>query len=121
MHYYDLAVEKMQQIEFEDYTYVKWKFGNMKRQRFQLYCDSKTYILAITKEVSMNRDLQDKYLFMRSVFFKTFLSTLLYPMICTYLKRIPRFIEDFHINIEEAHVKNFFELPFIDSESTSNY
>lgn len=79
-----------------------------------VFNDGKNYILAITKEISVNRDIEDKYLFMRSLFFKSYLSTLLVSKDMKLLEANPQFIEEFLV---QKDGNNFFELSFIDPRS----
>ena len=118
IHYYDLALKKGQQVEFEDYTYEITEVRKYETTVIPIHDKEEQYILALTREVAFNRDMQDKYLFMRSIFFKTFLSTVLVSKELELLEANPRFVEDFDINIEELHGKSFFDLPFIDPKSS---
>lgn len=117
LHYYDLAVEKLQQIEFQDYTYFTAEVRKYETTIIPIVEKGNIYVLATTKEIAFDRDLQDKYLFMRSVFFKTFLSTVLISNNLELIEANPGFTEDFNINIEEIRGKKFLDLPFIDPDS----
>lgn len=119
-YYYDLTLEKQEQVEFEDYTYAKMEVRKQRTSTIPVEQNDKSYILAITKEVSMNREIEDKYLFMRSVFFKSFLSTILVSNDMKLLEANPRFIKEFNIHLDEVQDKSLFELPFIDQESVAS-
>ena len=117
LHYYDLAIERQEQMEFEDYTYTKFEVRKQKTSVVPVMHEQEEYILAITREVAVGREMEDKYLFMRSLFFKTFLSTILISTDMQLLEANPKFVADFNIHLDEIQDKYFFDLPFIDSLS----
>lgn len=117
MHYYDAALAKKQQLVFEDYVYLKDSVLKHETTAIPVLKEDEQYILAITREVAFDRELQDKYLFMRSVFFKTFLSTVLISKDGQFLEANPRFIDEFDITFDEVRGRNFFDLPFIDPDN----
>ena len=75
--YYNMALDTNTQQNFQDYTSFKSEVRKYETTVIPVIDDEDQYVLAITKEIAFERDLQDKYLFMRSVFLKTFLSTVL--------------------------------------------
>lgn len=115
--HYDITTEHHKQVEFEDYTYEKMNVRKQRTTSIPVIQDGKNYILAITKEVSMSRDLEDKYLFMRSLFSNSFLSTLLVSNNMQLLEANPTFIEEFNIQMEDASQKCIFDMAFIDKET----
>ncbi|ATP40212.1 diguanylate cyclase [Solibacillus sp. R5-41] len=117
LHYYNLSFEKHEQVDFEDFTYTKSEIRKQNTSAVPITRGDKQFVLATTKEVPFNRDMEDKYLFMRSVFFKSFLSTVLISTDLQLLEANPKFVEDFNIQLDEVHKKNFFDLPFIDEKS----
>lgn len=117
LYNYDLALDRQEQMEFEDYTYLKFEVSKQKTSAIPIISNKEKYILAFTREVPVGREMEDKYLFMRSVFFKTFLSTILVSTDMKLLEANPKFIDDFNIRLDEIQNKSFFDLPFIDSES----
>lgn len=116
-HYYDLALETAQQMIFEDYMYFKHAIMKHESTAIPVFDGDKHYILAITREIAFDRELQDKYLFMRSIFFKTFLSTVLISKNGQFLEANPRFIDEFGLVPEDVRGCQFFDLPFIDPET----
>lgn len=117
IHYYNLSFEKGEQVDFEDFTYTKSEIRKQTTSAVPITKENKQFVLATTKEVPFDRDIEDKYLFMRSVFFKSFLSTVLISTDLQLLEANPKFVEDFNIQLDEIQGKNFFDLPFIDNES----
>ncbi|MEO4054872.1 diguanylate cyclase [Solibacillus sp. CAU 1738] len=114
LNYYHLASETKEQQAFQDYTYFTNEVRKYESNVYPVIRDGATYILAITKEIAFDRDIQDKYLFMRSVFFNTFLSTVLISNDLKLIEANPRFLKDFNINIEEVRWQPFLNLPFIE-------
>ena len=110
---YHLAVEKNGQVSYQDYIYYLSEVKKYETTVIPIFDENRTFILAITKEIAFERDLEDKYLFMRSVFFNSFLSTVLVSKDGRLLEANPQFIEDFNLEIEEVRLKDFLELPFI--------
>lgn len=116
-HYYTVAIEKKQQVVFEDYVYLQGNIRKHESTVIPVFDGDSQYILTITRDVVFDRELQDKYLFMRSIFFKTFLSTVLISKDLQLLEANPRFIDDFDIQIDDVRGKDFCALPFMDPES----
>lgn len=114
---YNLTLQNQKQMEYEDYTYDKMEVRKQRTTSIPVFLNEKTYILAITKEVSLGRDLEDKYLFMRSLHSSSFISTLLVSNDMHLLEANPTFIHEFSICMEEAHSQSLFDMKFMDSKS----
>lgn len=110
---YNQAVKDKEQIEYHDYICLAGEVRKYENMVFPSFVDGKTYILAITKETSYDRDFEDKYLFMRSVFFNTFLSTVMVSKNGRILEVNPQFLDDFKVDLEEVRGQNFLDLPII--------
>jgi len=110
---YRRAVETKEQVCYRDYIYFRAEVKKYETTVIPIFDEERTFVLAITKEIAFDRDLEDKYLFMRSIFFNTFLSTVLISHDGRLLEANPQFIEDFNLDIEEVRLKNLLELPFI--------
>ena len=119
IHQYNLAINKNNQHEFEDYSYFKFSVHKHETTVIPVHIDEEIYVLAITKEISIDRDIQDKYLFMRSIFFKTFLSTVLVKSDGTLIEANPTFLDGFNLNIDDVRGKKFVELPIFTEESAN--
>lgn len=117
VHNYNLALQQKKQIAYDDYAYFAAEVRKYETTVVPIFQQDGEYILAITKEIKFDRDIEDKYLFLRSVFFKTFLSTVLISDDLSLLEANPKFIEDFNINLNELRGLNFLNLPFIDAQS----
>ncbi|MFJ8235351.1 diguanylate cyclase domain-containing protein [Ureibacillus sp. NPDC094379] len=121
---YNRAIETEKQIEYQDYIYLANEVRKYESTVFPSFLDGEIYLLTITKEISYDRDVDDKYLFMRSVFFHSFLSTVLISNDGRLLEANPQFLNDFNINIDEVRGRGFLELPIINQknvEQLKNY
>jgi len=114
---YDRAIESGKQIEYQDYIYLANEVRKYESTVFPSFLDGDIYLLTITKEISYDRDVDDKYLFMRSVFFHSFLSTVLISNDGRLLEANPQFLNDFNINIDEVRGRGFLELPIINQKN----
>jgi diguanylate cyclase (GGDEF)-like protein/PAS domain S-box-containing protein len=117
INHYNLAIDKNGQHEFEDYAYIKFSVHKHETTVIPVHIDGEIYVLAITKEISIDRDIQDKYLFMRSVFFKTFLSTVLVKSDGTLIEANPTFLEGFDLQIDDVRGKKMVDLPIFTDQS----
>ena len=77
LYHYQIAEQRQEQVEFEDYTYTDFEVRKQKTSIIPVNTEGKPYLLVITREVPFDKDLEDNHLFMRSYFFETFLSTIL--------------------------------------------
>ena len=117
---YKLTIQNQKQMEYEDYTYDKMEVRKQRTTSIPIFINEKTYVLAITKEVSLGRDLEDKYLFMRSLHSSSFISTLLVSNDMHLLEANPTFIHEFNICMEDALTQKLFEMPFMDGKSVKH-
>ncbi|MER2155325.1 MAG: diguanylate cyclase [Solibacillus sp.] len=114
IHHYDLTIEQNKQVEFEDFTYERMNVRKQRTTTIPVVQDGKYYILAMTKEVSMSLDLEDKYLFMRSLFSNSFLSTILVSNDLLLLEANTKFLDEFNIQMEDAYRTSILDMPFIE-------
>ena len=114
IHHYDLTIKQNKQVEFEDFTYEKMNVRKQRTTTIPVVQDGKNYILAMTKEVSMSLDLEDKYLFMRSLFSNSFLSTILVSNDLLLLEANTKFLDEFNIQMEDAYRTSILDMPFIE-------
>ncbi|WP_193768932.1 diguanylate cyclase domain-containing protein [Metasolibacillus meyeri] len=121
LHYYNLAIETKEQQNYQDYDYYKNEVRKHETTVFPIFANNEVFILGIAKEITFDRDLQDKYLFMRSIFFKTFLSTVLISNDLKFLEANERFIDDFGICLESMQGQSFLSLPLIQGPYVSEW
>lgn len=117
INHYNSAINKDQQHEFEDYSYFKSLVHKHETTVTPVHIDGGIYVLAITKEISIDRETQDKYLFMRSIFFKTYFSTVLLKSDGTLIEANPSFLKSFDLNIDDVRDTKFIDLPIITDQS----
>lgn len=121
LKYYDLALETNKQQTFEDYASFGTELKKYETTVVPILHENEQLILAITKLIAFDRDLQDKYLFMRSIFFKTFLSTILVSPSLEIIEANPRFLNDFGFTIEQLRGKNLLDNGIFNKESYAKY
>lgn len=119
LSYYNQTLQTGEQVEFEDYTYTEMAVRKQRTTNVPVIDGEHQHILAITKEVHMNRDMEDKYLFMRSVFFNSFLSTILISNDMQLIEANPKFAEEFNLRTD-INDKTIFDIPFVDPETAPN-
>ncbi|WP_332650155.1 diguanylate cyclase domain-containing protein [Lysinibacillus sp. 54212] len=114
--YYDLALESMEQQEFQDYWEVESHIRKCETTVIPIIEKNEQYILAFTKEIAVDRDVEDGYLFMRSAFFNSYLSTLLLSKNLELIEANPSFLKDI---MDASNIKGepFLSLPFIEQET----
>ncbi|MFF5994727.1 PAS domain S-box protein [Lysinibacillus sp. KU-BSD001] len=115
--YYNLALELNEQQSFQDYITFESEVRKYETTVLPIIHQEQQYILAITKEIAFERDLQDKYLFMRNIFFKTLLSTILVSKDLKLLEANSAFIQTFNIDMQIMRGKRFLDLNFIDQDT----
>lgn len=114
---YNEALEKNEQLEFDDYSFFEYKIHKHETTVNPVCIDGEWYVLAITKEILFDRKSEDKYLFMRSVFFNSFLPTALIKFDGTLIEANPTFLDQFQLSIESARGKKFTELNILSESS----
>ena len=115
---YNCAIENNEQISYQDYVYFEAEVKKYETTVIPIEQEGKRFIFAQTKEISFDRDIEDKYLFMRSVFSNTFLSTILISDDGRLLEANPQFLNDFDLKLDEVRLKDFLELPLISKQSS---
>ncbi len=119
--YYDRALERNEQQNFQDYSFHASEARKYETTVIPIIRDEKQYILAMTKELAFERDLQDKYLFTRSLFYKTFLSTVLLSKDLKLLEANPVFLKMFQLDFEQARNQDFLELGIVKKDQMDNW
>ncbi|MER1999384.1 MAG: diguanylate cyclase [Lysinibacillus sp.] len=121
LKYYNRAIETGQQTQFQDYTKFTSDIRKYESTIYPIFIEDDSYVLVITRLISFDRNIEDKYLFMRSVFFKTFLSTVLISSDYQLLEANPSFLSDFGINIDDVRGKNFVEIGIMEQKHARKY
>ena len=121
LKYYDLALATGQQQCFQDFTTFNSMVNKYETSVLPIKNSDGEFVLAQTRQISINRDVEDKYLFMRSVFAKSFLSTILVTPNFELIEANPRFLKEFGLKLEKLRGKSIFELGVFSEESLIHY
>lgn len=119
--YYNQAIETGQQTQFQDFTMFTSDIRKYESTIYPVFLENDAYVLVMTRLIAFDRNIEDKYLFMRSVFFKTFLSTVLLSNDYQLLEANPAFLRDFGISIDDVRGKNFVEIGLMEPEHARTY
>lgn len=114
--YYNIALETMEQQEFQDYWEVGSEISKCETTVLPIVEKDEEYILAITKEILVERNEEDGYLFMRSAFFNSNLSTLILSKDLELIEANPSFLKNI-MDASEITGRPFLSLPFIEQDS----
>ncbi|MEG0259937.1 MAG: PAS domain-containing protein, partial [Lysinibacillus sp.] len=117
---YNEALETNSQVDFEDYAYFKSEVRKYETTVRASMNDSEHYILAITKEINYDRNIEDKYLFMRSLFGESHLLTVVISCDGEVYEANPQFISNFDLTLDEVKHMPFIELPIIPAEERAS-
>lgn len=118
---YELAIKENRQIDYEDYSYYLSEIRKYETTVRPIFLENEIYILAITKEITIDRNMEDNFIFMRSIFNNSFLSTVLLSKEGYVYEANPTFVEDFGLTLDELQGKLFIELPFINQSSLTSF
>jgi len=118
---YDIALKTKVQQSFQDYVTSKSDVEKFETTVIPIVNDAGEFVFAQTKQIVFERDLEDKYLFIRSVFSETFLSTILVSPNFELLEANPRFLREFGLNIEEIRGQSIFNLGVFSEKSLKCY
>ncbi len=113
---YHRAIEQHQQIDYVDYAYFKSEVRKYETSVRPIKDGEDYYILAITKEILYDRSIEDKFLFMRSMFDHAFFSTVILSEEGAIYEVNSSFIEDFNLDNDMVKHQPFINLPIIPQE-----
>lgn len=77
---YHHAIAEHIQVDYVDYAYVQSEVRKYETTVRPLHYNQEDYVLAITKEIHYDRSIEDKFLFMRSMFDHAFFRPLCYQL-----------------------------------------
>lgn len=118
--YYCQAIMKHAQIDYVDYAYYKSEIRKYETSVRPLKYKDENYILAITKEILYDRNIEDKFLFMRSMFDHAFFSTVILSAEGTVYEVNSSFMEDFGLNNDAVKQKLLIDLPIVPKDEIKN-
>lgn len=113
---YDEAIREHKQVDYVDYAYVQSEVRKYETSVRPLKYKNEDYILAITKEILYDRSIEDKFLFMRSMFDHAFFSTVILSAEGIIYEVNSSFMDDFQLDNETVKQKMFVDLPIIPKE-----
>lgn len=113
---YHRAIAQHQQVDYVDYAYVKSEVRKYETSVRPIKDGNEYYILAITKEILYDRSVEDKFLFMRSIFDHAFFSTVILSAEGTIFEVNTSFMEDFDLDNDMVKHQPFIDLPIIPKE-----
>jgi len=113
---YHRAIALHQQVDYVDYAYVKSEVRKYETSVRPIKDGEEVYVLAITKEILYDRSIEDKFLFMRSMFDHAFFSTVILSAEGTIYEVNTSFMEDFTLDNDKIKNQLFIDLPIIPKE-----
>ena len=113
---YHRAIAQHQQVDYVDYAYVQSEVRKYETSVRPIKDGNEYYILAITKEILYDRSVEDKFLFMRSIFDHAFFSTVILSAEGTIFEVNTSFMEDFDLDNDMVKHQPFIDLPIIPKE-----
>ncbi|WP_155591083.1 diguanylate cyclase domain-containing protein [Lysinibacillus cavernae] len=117
---YHQAISEHNQVDYVDYAYVQSEVRKYETSVRPLIYNNENYILAITKEILYDRSIEDKFLFMRSMFDHAFFSTVILSAEGMIYEVNSSFMEDFQLDNETVKQKMFIDLPIIPKEEVEH-
>ena len=117
---YHQAIAKHSQVDYVDYAYVKSEVRKYETSVRPFKNNNEDYILAITKEILYDRSIEDKFLFMRSMFDHAFFSTVILSAEGVIYEVNSSFMEDFKLDNETVKHKLFVDLPIVPKDEVEN-
>ena len=110
---FDKAIHTNEQIDFNEYTPIDTEVKKYETSVRPIKMNEEQYILAINKEICYDRNIEEKYLFMRSTFDHASLSIVLLSDKGKIMEANKKFFEDFDLCQTQIIQKPFFQLPII--------
>lgn len=111
---FERAIKERQQIDCEDYSSFSKEIKKHEITVKPIFQEDRIYVLVTIKELLCNRSIEDKLMFMRSIFTNTFFSTIILSKEGKVLEVNPKFTDDFGLTTEKLKGKCFLEMPFHD-------
>ncbi|KPN97155.1 diguanylate cyclase domain-containing protein [Lysinibacillus sp. ZYM-1] len=110
------AIAEHNQVDYVDYAYVQSEVRKYETTVRPLHFNKEDYVLAITKEIHYDRSIEDKFLFMRSMFDHAFFSTVVLSAEGMIYEVNSSFMENFQLDNETVKQKMFIDLPIVPKE-----
>ena len=110
---YNKAILSNEQVDYGDYAYYKSEVRKYETSVRPITMNQEHYILAITKEILYDRNIEDKFLFMRSMFDHASFSTAILSDTGEIFEVNSSFMEDFGLCNDQIKRQSFIHLPII--------
>ncbi|WP_053583272.1 diguanylate cyclase domain-containing protein [Lysinibacillus contaminans] len=110
---YNKATLTNEQIDYGDYAYYNAEVRKYETSVRPITMNHEQYILAITKEILYDRNIEDKFLFMRSMFDHASFSTVILSNTGEILEVNANFMNEFGLCNEQIKQQPFIHLPII--------
>ncbi|MGE8036233.1 PAS domain S-box protein [Lysinibacillus sp. KCTC 33748] len=117
---YNQAIIMRSQVDYVDYAYYKSEVRKYETSVRPLKHNKEDYILAITKEILYDRSIEDKFLFLRSMFDHAFFSTVILSAEGTIYEVNASFTKDFELDTETVKQHLFIDLPIVPKDEVEN-
>ncbi|MGE7947057.1 diguanylate cyclase domain-containing protein [Lysinibacillus sp. NPDC093688] len=117
---YNRAISMHSQVDYVDYAYYQSEVRKYETSVRPLKHNKEDYILAITKEILYDRSIEDKFLFLRSMFDHAFFSTVILSAEGTIFEVNSSFTEDFELDTESVKQQLFVYLPIVPKDEVEN-
>lgn len=114
--YYEQAIKEEKPVSYQDF-FLFSDIELVNETTVQpIFYKGKQYILATTKEVSMQKEIEEKYLFMQSLLTMTIDPTIVVTNEGKIFDMNPKFEEVFGYSLMEWRGKHYLNLPFLPTE-----
>ncbi len=118
--YYDQAIREQKSISFQDFfLFSDVELVNETKVQPILH-EGNQYILALTKEVSRQKEVEEKFLYMESLLSMTVDPTIVVSNEGKIFDMNPKFEEVFGYSLIDWRGKHYLNLPFIPSEEKAS-
>lgn len=106
------AIQLKQEVECKEILFDNANVES-KITLFPTFLKDKVYVLCIIKEVEIERELEEKNLFLGSIFGNTFLAALVVSKNGELLKINNQFLKKFDLELDDIKGKNLFKIPLV--------
>ena len=110
---YNKAILLNDQVDYGDYAFFRAEVRKYETSVRPITMNHVQYILAITKEILYDRNIEDKFLFMRSMFDHASFSTAILSDTGEIFEVNSSFVEDFGLCNDQIKRQSFIHLPII--------
>lgn len=119
-HHYELAIRQQQAVDYEDYMFYLSELRKCETTVKPIFYEEHIYLLSISKEITVHKDIEENFVFMRSSFHNSFFSAAVLSKEGFVIEVNPKFTTDFGIAIENVTGQLLIDLPFIHPSSVEN-